>query len=155
MASPHQVLCRERKKESTSACEPPGGTRLGDAPSGEETWAGVMSTGCRCEPRQGWACPQRGALEEARGPQLVTVRKAEMEMGWAGGSHSLSSVCQILCQVSSFINRYVLSAYCMPGSVLGARHPGVKKNSLFALLECISSSRGTRTFHSFTSLRGV
>jgi hypothetical protein len=32
---------------------------------GEETWAAVRSTGCRCDPRQDQACPKKEALEEA------------------------------------------------------------------------------------------
>lgn len=80
MASSHRVLYRERKSPPLPVnCLEELGWEMPQV--GEDTWAGVMSTGCRCDPRQGWACPQRGALEEARGPQLVMVRKVEMEWG--------------------------------------------------------------------------
>lgn len=83
-------------------------------------------------------------MEAARGPQLLTMRKVEVEMGWARGSQRLSSACQVLFQVGSFISRCVLSTYYMPGSVLGARDSGVNNNSVPALLECTSYLNGTR-----------
>ena len=63
--------------------------------------AGLRSAEGRCDPRWHRACPERGDLQEARGPQLFRMRKVEMGMGWSGGSHRLSAVGQALCQVRS------------------------------------------------------
>lgn len=140
-ASSHLALCKG-ERETASACELPGGTRLGGATG---RWrnerAGVRSRECRCDPGWSQAWPERGAVEEARGPQPFGMRKVEMEVGWGGGSHRLPSVCQALCQW--FIHQLLSTCY-MPGSVLGARDAGVNKNSVSALLQHIPNLSGSR-----------
>lgn len=70
------------EKETGSACELPGETRLEDA-TGRcgSTRAGLRSAERRCDPRCHRACPERGDLEEAGGPQLFRIRKVERGMG--------------------------------------------------------------------------